>query len=262
MITAEGSVRPTSVRITESAEPAAIPVARAPVHGAALDGGAPGIGVGALPDGPLGCVAAGRELSDGLVASAIRGDCRAQEELLALIRPLVLRYCRAKLGRRESVLCSADDVAQDVCVAVVSALRTYQPKGLSFRAFVLGIAAHKVADAFRTLGRDRSEPVGELPDSPVTADGPEQRVLAAERGAQLEALLVHLSPHHREVLVLRLAVGVSAEETAQAVWSTPGAVRVSQHRALLRLRRIIQQGEPAARVVADRAAEDAPAKAT
>jgi len=35
---------------------------------------------------------------------------------------------------------------------------------------------------------------------------------------------------------------VSAEETAEAIGSTPGAVRVTQHRALLRLRRIIAHG--------------------
>ena len=46
-------------------------------------------------------------------------------------------------------------------MAVVSALQTYQPKGLSFRAFVYGIAAHKVTDAFRAIGRDRTEPVAE-----------------------------------------------------------------------------------------------------
>ena len=176
-----------------------------------------------------------------MVAGAVRGDGRAREELLALIHPLVLRYCRARLGRRETALGSADDVAQDACMAVVSALQTYQLNGLSFRAFVYGIAAHKVTDAFRAIGRDRTEPVAELPDTPVTAEGPEHRVLDAERDAALRALLAHLTPRQREVLVLRLAVGVSAEETAEAVGSTPGAVRVTQHRALLRLRRIIAQ---------------------
>ena len=34
----------------------------------------------------------------------------------------------------------------------------------------------------------------------------------------------------------RVVVGGSAEETAEAVGSTPGAVRVAQHRALGRLR--------------------------
>jgi RNA polymerase sigma-70 factor (ECF subfamily) len=162
------------------------------------------------------------------------------------------------MGHRESVLCTADDVAQDVCVAVVGALQTYRLRGLSFRAFVYGIAAHKIADAFRARGRDRTEPVDELPDSPVTADGPEQRVLAAERTAHLEALLAHVTPRQRDVLVLRLAVGMSAEETAQAVGSTAGAVRVTQHRALSRLRQIIQEGESAGGVADPTSAETTP----
>jgi RNA polymerase sigma-70 factor, ECF subfamily len=37
-------------------------------------------------------------------------------------------------------------------------------------------------------------------------------------------------------LILRVVVGLSAEETAEAVGSSPGAVRVAQHRALARLR--------------------------
>ena len=123
--------------------------------------------------------------------------------------------------------------------------------------FVYGIAAHKVTDAFRAIGRDRTEPVAEPPDTPVTAEGPECRVLDAERDAALRALLAHLTPRQREVLVLRLAVGVSAEETAEAVGSTPGAVRVTQHRALLRLRRIIAHGVSTAAAAADLDAGDA-----
>ena len=67
-----------------------------------------------------------RTRAAGWVAAAVRGDGRARGELLALISPLVLRYCRARLGRRETALGSADDVAQDVCMAVVSALQTYR----------------------------------------------------------------------------------------------------------------------------------------
>jgi hypothetical protein len=36
-----------------------------------------------------------------------------------------------------------------------------------------------------------------------------------------------------------VVVGLSAEETAEAVGSTPGAVRVAQHRALSRLRNLL-----------------------
>ena len=99
--------------------------------------------------------------------------------------------------------------------------------------------------------------MADLPDGPVTADGPEHRLLAAEMSARLGKLLAHLTPRQREVLVLRLAVGLSAEETAQAVRSTPGAVRVTQHRALGRLRKILL-GESGARglAVAERMGTD------
>lgn len=191
-----------------------------------------------------------RAVFDALVERAVTGDARARDELLGLIQPLVLRYCRARLGRQESLMGSAEDVAQEVCVAVVGALPHYQLKGLSFRAFVYGIAAHKVTDAFRVIGRNRTEPVADLPDAPTTGDGPENRLLAAEMSTRLAQLLDHLTARQREVLILRMAAGLSAEETAHVVRSTPGAVRVTQHRALGRLRRIVL-GEAAAREVGD-----------
>ena len=46
-------------------------------------------------------------------------------------------------------------------------------------------------------------------------------------------------PRQRDVLVLRIAVGLSAKETAQVVGSAPDAVRVTRHRALNRLRGVV-----------------------
>lgn len=176
---------------------------------------------------------------DELIVAAVGGDPGAEHALLAEIHPLVLRYCRSRLGRRDSVSASAEDVAQEVCLGVVHALPTYRLRGLSFRAFVYGIAAHKVADVFRAIARNRTEPVAEIPDRAVPDDGPEQQVLAGELSGRVARLLEVLTPRQREVLVLRVAVGLSAEETACTVGSTPGAVRVTQHRALVRLRRAI-----------------------
>ena len=52
-------------------------------------------------------------------------------------------------------------------------------------------------------------------------------------------LLQVLPDKQREIVLLRVVVGLSAEETAEAVGSTPGAVRVAQHRALARLRKTL-----------------------
>lgn len=170
------------------------------------------------------------------VADAVGGDRRAVERLLAQVRPLVVRYCRARVGRQERSFASADDVAQEVCLAVLTALPSYRDQGRPFLAFVYGIAAHKVADAHRAAARNRSEPVADVPDEPDEQAGPEQRAMRGELSGEMAELLKVLPPKQREIVVLRVVVGLSAEETADAVGSTPGAVRVAQHRALTRLR--------------------------
>ncbi len=176
-----------------------------------------------------------------LVDAALDGDRRAVEHLLGRIQPLILRYCRARVGGRERTLVSAEDIAQEVCVAVLGALSKYRYEPGSFLAFVYGIAAHKVADARRRAVRNRAEVVPELPDCPSLDDGPEQHAVNGEMFAQVTRLLHKLPPRQREILVLRVAVGLSAEEVALAVGSTPGAVRVAQHRALTRMREMIAE---------------------
>lgn len=181
--------------------------------------------------------------TDALVGAAVAGDRVAVERLLATARPLVVRYCRARVGRFERSFSSADDVAQEVCLAVLRALPGYRDQGRPFLAFVYGIAAHKVADAHRLAQRNKSDPYDEVPDSPDGGGGPEQQALAGELSAQMGRLLGVLPDKQRDILVLRVVVGLSAEETAEAVDSTPGAVRVAQHRALSRLRKLITTEE-------------------
>ncbi|AVP69675.1 sigma-70 family RNA polymerase sigma factor [Rhodococcus hoagii] len=185
----------------------------------------------------------GEELNSA-VAAAAQGDRNALSQVLASIRPLVVRYCRARVGAAERGQLSADDVAQEVCLAVMTALPRYQDQGRPFMAFVYGIAAHKVADAHRNAARNKSDPVAEVPDVVSADDSPEERALNSETSRQVNALLQTLPEKHREILVLRLVVGLSAEETAAAVGSTAGAVRVAQHRALAKLKKeVTKAGE-------------------
>lgn len=179
---------------------------------------------------------------DRAVTAATQGDRSALSDVLESVRPMVVRYCRARVGGGERHSLSADDVAQEVCMAVMTALPRYQDQGRPFMAFVYGIAAHKVADAHRAAGRNKSEPVDELPEQMATGGGPEQRAIDSDAGRRMNALLTKLPEKQREVLVLRVVVGLSAEETAAAIGSTAGAVRVAQHRALAKLKKEILKG--------------------
>lgn len=173
-----------------------------------------------------------------------RDGAAAVEELLARVRPMIVRYCRARLGRSGGgAYTSADDVAQEVSLAVLNALPRYRDLGRPFSAFVFGVAAHKVSDAHRGALRDRSDPVDCLPEVVATDSGPEPTALAADEARRMKALLETLPPAQRDVLVLRVAVGMSAEETGQALGMTAGAVRVTQHRALARLRQHVIEAQ-------------------
>ena len=176
------------------------------------------------------------ERLDAVVAEAVAGNRDSLREVLETIRPIVVRYCRARVGTAERSGLSADDVAQEVCLAAITALPRYQDQGRPFLAFVYGIAAHKVADAHRAAARNRAEPTDALPERFSTEAGPEQLALDAESSARMAKLLSVLPEKQREILILRVVVGMSAEETAEAVGSTAGAVRVAQHRALSRLK--------------------------
>ena len=171
----------------------------------------------------------------GLAALATQGDTSARDVLLANVRTMVHRYCRARLGRLPGSEHAADDVAQEVCLAVLSALPRYRDEGRPFEAFVFGIAAHKVADAQRAAVR-AAVPTDEMPDEPDLGPGPEDHALRSSDAALVRSLLDRLPPIQRELLILRVAVGLSAEETGSALGMSSGAVRVAQHRALARLR--------------------------
>jgi len=175
---------------------------------------------------------------DAVAAAASAGDTAATDELLGFLRPIMVRYCRSKMGRVRPIS-SADDVAQEVCLAVFRALPTYRHLGRPFLSFVFGVAAHKVADVHRAAARDRSLPTAETPDTLTIEENPEQIALRRELVEQTGDLLRTLLPRQREILIMRVVLGMSAQETAEAVGTTPDAVRVAQHRALNRLRRTI-----------------------
>ncbi|MCX5044779.1 RNA polymerase sigma factor ShbA [Aldersonia sp. NBC_00410] len=184
---------------------------------------------------------------EATVGPASRGDSTALARVLEIIRPIALRYCRGKIGPYDRSGVSADDVAQDICLAVLTALPRYRDESRPFMAFVYGIAGHKIADVHRATGRNKTDAVAEMPEMPSVDNNPEDKVIAFESGREIGTLLGVLSPKDRDILVLRVALGMSSEETAETMDTTPGAIRVAQHRALGKLRAAqarVAAGEP------------------
>jgi RNA polymerase sigma-70 factor (ECF subfamily) len=140
------------------------------------------------------------------------GDAQALDHVLSSIRPVVVRYCRARMGRRDGSFVVADEVARHVIHAVLTALPTDQRPLMEL---VYGTAVRKVDAALAS----HPGKVGTGPDLLVPW------------------LLDELPSYQREIIVLRVAVGLSAEQVGRAMGRSAAFVRVAQHRALTQLRR-------------------------
>lgn len=181
-----------------------------------------------------------------LARAAQAGDRASLERLLSQVRPQVYRYVLARLADPGF----ADDVTQEVSITVVAALPRYVDTGHSVLAWIFGIAANKVSEARRGCARRHELAVAELPDRPAPSGSgdPELAALRLDATRRVGALLERLPHVHAEVLRLRVAAGLSAAETAGVLGMTPGAVRVTQHRALSALRAALTPQSAAAPV--------------
>jgi DNA-directed RNA polymerase specialized sigma24 family protein len=131
-------------------------------------------------------------LDSELARRAVRGEPAAAAELLARIRPGVVRYCWAHLGSLGHAPVSPDDVAQEVCLAVFEGLPRFRDRGLPFAGFVFRIAANKVADAYRAARvASSTQPVATLPERTDDQWDPERRRRAGHRAWR------HRQPRHR-----------------------------------------------------------------
>lgn len=175
-----------------------------------------------------------------LAAQVFGGDNTAIDELLTRVHQQAFRYARARLGPFSQAAHASEDVAQEVCIAVLKSLPRYVDRGVPFEAFVYSICSRKVADVQRSAYR-LPVPTDVIPDSADLAAGPEESTLRRDEAERAWSLLEELPAQQREVLTLRVAVGLSAEEVATSLGMTAGSVRVSQHRALNRLRALMNQ---------------------
>lgn len=163
-------------------------------------------------------------VDDDLVTRARAGDRDALEELLGVIRPLVVRRCARFLPHTED----AEEAAQDALVSITQNIGSYTGAG-SFQGWVTVIASNSARMTYRRLRRRAVESgAAELPE---VADPRTTSVIAGTRLDLMEALaeLELLKPHVVEPFVLRDLGSLPYEEIATITGSSLATVRESIH---------------------------------
>jgi RNA polymerase sigma-70 factor (ECF subfamily) len=156
-------------------------------------------------------------------------------------RPTVYRYVRFRLATREA----AEDVTSEVFMKALRALERYDPSRASPRTWLLRIARNAVTDHLRSLRRRSSLHVSldRVPDLVADVPSPDERVLREERIEVLLNANRELRPADQEILSLRYGAGLNNREIAHALGVSTNAVAVRLHRALARLKRVVEDSE-------------------
>jgi RNA polymerase sigma factor (sigma-70 family) len=145
------------------------------------------------------------------------------ESVVATHGPVVLRVCRAVLGRAD-----ADDAWSETFLA---ALRAYPelPEDANVQAWLVRIARNKAIDATRAAAR-RAIPVADLPER-SSADG------AGRREEDLHSSLAALPRRQREAVAYHYLAGLPYAEVAAIIGGSAEAVRKAASDGIARLRR-------------------------
>ncbi len=153
--------------------------------------------------------------------------------------PSIHAYCYRRLGTRET----AEDTTALVFTRALAAIHDFREDGPSFRAWLYTIAHNAVVDEIRSRKWTTHLDLHDQWEEVATSPGPEDSAIIAADLARLHQLLELLPPDSARMIELRLA-GLTDREIAHVLGSTHGAVRVSIHRSLKRLRILMNPEEP------------------
>lgn len=162
----------------------------------------------------------------GLMRSAISGDGAAYHRLLKSITPVLRAGARSGLARARQPLDQAEDIVQDILLAVHLKRHTWNADA-PFAPWLFAIARNKLIDSLRKRGRRVFVDIDDFAETLAEPPAPET-VSSGEVAAHLKSLPVR----QREVLQSIAVESASIRETAARFSMSEGAVRVALHRGL------------------------------
>jgi RNA polymerase sigma-70 factor (ECF subfamily) len=168
-----------------------------------------------------------REIDWGdLMRAANQGDAAAYHRLLAALAPALRSLARRGLGRAGLPVEDAEDVVQEILLAVHLKRHTWDAS-LPFGPWVHAIARNKLIDAMRRRGRRIHVPIDDFAET-LAGDAEEPTPLPGKLDAHLQSL-----PERQRDVVRSISLdGQSIRETATKLAMSEGAVRVALHRGL------------------------------
>ncbi len=172
------------------------------------------------------------------VAAALDGDDAARGGLLERLRPRIVLWASARMGPQLASHLEAEDVAQEILLAVHKSLPSFRGEaGRPFFAWLFTLAENRIRDLAAHYGAKKRR----LPEAAsFSQTSPSTAAARNEMAERLRAALGGLAEDHRRVLQLRRFEGMEVAEVAESMGRTPNAVRILYCRAVRALKTALE----------------------
>jgi len=179
----------------------------------------------------------GRQESTASLLLRVRGGERgSRERLVARYLPILTRIAHGRLPRSARTLLDTDDLVLITLEKGLNHVETFEPRREgAFLAYLRQILLNRIRDEIRRSVRRPAE-TGMEADAPDPSRSPLEEVIGKEAVERYEAALRDLPEMLREAVMLRLEMGMSYADIAEALGGeSPNAVRMSISRALSKM---------------------------
>jgi RNA polymerase sigma-70 factor, ECF subfamily len=177
-----------------------------------------------------------------LLEQARSGDAAARERLFARYLPALRRWAHRRLPAGARDLHETDDLVQVTLIRALANLATFENRGEgAFLAYLRQILVNAVRDEIRRAMRRRAPvPLDDaLPDPGPSAL---EHALGRETLERYERALAALNDEQREAVILKVELGFSLAQIAEALGKpSPDAARMTVARALLKLAEVMHE---------------------
>ena len=169
-----------------------------------------------------------QEADERLLVEAAQRDSRRFAEIYERNFHCVYAYVVRRVQNREE----AEDITSEVFHQALAKIKSFEWRGVPFAAWLVRIAANTIADRWKWVARESSDPIPDDVED-TNWDDLEQR-------AALFQLVENLPADQRRVVEMRFVEQKSIREIAQEIRRTEGAVKQLQFRALEKLRASVE----------------------
>jgi RNA polymerase sigma-70 factor (ECF subfamily) len=171
-----------------------------------------------------------------LMARAQAGDAAAYRRLLVAITP----YLRALAARYHRVPQDAEDSVQDILLTVHAIRHTYDPNR-PFKPWLVAIGRRRIFDRLRGQARVRARETFLLPEHETFAAAEANSYAAEPERRALHEAVAQLPESQRQAITMLKIEEKSLKEASAASGMSIAALKVSTHRAVKKLRKILEK---------------------